>query len=81
MNERKTVPMTEELRDRWERAKKETEAELPELVELGRKVHEAAAEKTLSGDIRRAIHKSDQELEQIFGIDGWEGFHFFHGVI
>ena len=55
MSDRKVVPMTQELRERWERAKAETQRELPELVELGQRMREASAENTLSGHLRRAI--------------------------
>jgi hypothetical protein len=65
MNDRKIIPMTPVLRDRWQRALQETEAELPDLVELGRRMHEAAAESTLSGHLRRAIHRSPKELADI----------------
>jgi len=57
--------MTPELRARWERAKQETEAELPELLELGRRMREAGSEDTLSGHLRRAIHRSPRELADI----------------
>lgn len=70
MTERKTVPMTPELRDRWERARKETEAELPELFELGRRMREASSEDTLSGHLRRAIHRSTRDLADIAAAAG-----------
>jgi len=54
--------MTPEIRDRWARAKEETERELPELRALGEHMREAAAEDTLSGHLRRAIHRSAHEL-------------------
>lgn len=57
--------MTPELRERWERAKRETQAELPELLEMGRRMREASAENTLSGALRRAIHHSGRELADI----------------
>lgn len=70
MNERKVVPLTPELRDRWQRAREESEAELPELLELGRQMREAAAEDTLSGHLRRAIHRSPRELSEIAAATG-----------
>ena len=70
MSERKTVPMTPELRERWQRAKEQTEAELPDLVELGRRMREASAENTLSGHLRRAIHRSTRELADIAAAAG-----------
>ncbi len=70
MSNRKTVPMTPELRERWQRAVQETEAELPELHELGERLREAAAEETLSGHLRRAIHRSRRRLEAIAAAAG-----------
>jgi hypothetical protein len=70
MSNRKTVPMTPELRERWERAKQETRSELPELLELGRRMREASSEDTLSGHLRRAIHRSRRELTEIAATAG-----------
>lgn len=70
MSNRKVVPMTPELRHRSERAKQETQAELPELLELGRRTREASAEDTLSGHLRRAIHRSPRELADIAAAAG-----------
>lgn len=70
MSERKTVPMTPELRERWQRAVRETEAELPELIELGERLREAASEETLSGHLRRAIHQSRRRLESVAAAAG-----------
>lgn len=67
MKDRKVVPLTPELRGRWQRARDETAAELPELLDLGRQMREAAAEDTLSGHLRRAIHRSPRELPDISG--------------
>lgn len=65
MKPRKIVPMSDELRARWERAVKEVEQELPDLVELGDQMLEASAEDTLSGLLRRAIHRSRIGLAEI----------------
>jgi hypothetical protein len=65
MSDRQTVPMTPELRERWQRAVRETEAELPELLDMGERLREAACENTLSGHLRRAIHRSRRRLEAI----------------
>jgi hypothetical protein len=62
--------MTPELRERWQRANDETRAELPELIELGRRMREASAENTLSGHLRRAIHQSRRELVEIAAAAG-----------
>jgi len=70
MTERKIQPVTPELKERWERARKETEAELPELLELGRQMREAQTEETLSGHLRRAVHGSRRELGEIAAAAG-----------
>jgi hypothetical protein len=70
MTNRKIVPMTPELRERWERAKRATEAELPELQKLGEHMREAAREDTLSGHLRRAIHRSPHELADVAAAAG-----------
>lgn len=70
MSDRKVVPMTPELHERWQRAQQETQAELPDLLELGRRMREASAENTLSGHLRRAIHRSRQELAEIAAAAG-----------
>jgi hypothetical protein len=49
MSDRQTVPMTPELRERWQRAVRETEAELPELLDMGERLREAACEKPSQG--------------------------------
>jgi hypothetical protein len=70
MNKRKTVPMSSEMRERWERARRETINEHTELIELGTRMREASSEDTLSGHLRRAIHRSDRELVDIAGAAG-----------
>ncbi|MCE9557171.1 MAG: hypothetical protein K8T91_27805 [Planctomycetes bacterium] len=70
MNERKIVPMTPELQARWEQARKETEAELPDLMKLGGRLREASLEETVSGHLRRAIHRSSRELAEIAAAAG-----------
>lgn len=70
MNDRKVIPMTPEMQGRWQRAKQETEAELPDLVELGRRMREASGEDTLSGHLRRAIHRSQKELADVAAAAG-----------
>jgi hypothetical protein len=40
-------------------------AELPELIERGRLLDEAAMENSLSGHLRRAIHRSGRPLKKI----------------
>jgi hypothetical protein len=57
--------MDAEWRRRWEQALKETEAEKPELIAEGLKMRAAAEEPTLSGSLRRAVHKSSLTLPEI----------------
>ena len=70
MTDRKIVPMTADLRERWQRARQQSDAELPELLELGRRMQEASAEDTLSGHLRRAIHRSPRDLADIAAAAG-----------
>ncbi len=82
MSERKVVPMTAELQKRWKRAKEETQAELPGLLELGRRMEEASSENTLCGHLRRAIHRSPRELTEVAaaaGINAHELTEFLSG--
>jgi len=48
--------------------------ELPELIERGQRLEEAAAETSLSGHLRRAIHHSGQPLKAIAGAVGIDVF-------
>jgi hypothetical protein len=70
MSQRKIVPMTPELRQRWQQARDETEKELPELLELGKRMREASREDTLSGHLRRAIHRSRRGLAELAAAAG-----------
>jgi len=70
MGERKITSMTPELRERWQRGVRETEAELPELLELGERLREAAREDTLSGHLRRALHLSRRPLAELAATAG-----------
>jgi hypothetical protein len=49
---------TPQERERWLRARQEIEAEMPQLIEQHRLLREAAAEPTLSGAVRRAVHRA-----------------------
>ncbi len=59
----KSIPakLLEELRE----DRKKIAEELPELLERGRRLDEAAAENSLSGHLRRAIHRSRRPLKKI----------------
>jgi hypothetical protein len=50
--------MTPEERERWLKARQEIEAEMPEIIARHRVLREAAAEPTLSGGVRRAVHRT-----------------------
>jgi hypothetical protein len=56
---------TPEERERWLKARAEVEAELPEILARHRVLREAAAEPTLSGALRRAIHRTGLLLPQV----------------
>lgn len=49
-------------------------AELPELLERGKRMEEAAAENSLSGRLRSAIHRSGSPLKNIAAEAGLEAF-------
>ena len=48
--------------------------ELPELIQRGHRLDEAAAENSLSGHLRRAIHKSGRPLKKIAAEAGLDVF-------
>lgn len=54
-----------EEQERLDRLRAQIDAELPELIEKGYRLAEAAEEKTLSGELRRAIHASRIPLTRI----------------
>jgi hypothetical protein len=49
-------------------------AELPELKERGQRLDEAAAENSLSGHLRRAIHQSGRPLKKVAADVGLDVF-------
>jgi hypothetical protein len=55
----------EELRSQMKRDRELIEQELPELAERDARMKEAAAEETLCGTVRRAIHQSRRPLRTI----------------
>ncbi len=58
-------------------------AELPELFERGRLLDEAATENSLSGHLRRAIHRSGRPLKKIadeVGLDVFALCDFLEGT-
>jgi hypothetical protein len=59
----KTIPA--ELLEQLHRDREKIAAELPELIYRGRRLDEAAAEDSLSGHLRRAIHRIGRPLKSI----------------
>jgi hypothetical protein len=60
-----TKPIPEGLLEQLRQDREKIAAELPELLERGERLDEAASENSLSGHVRRAIHRSGQPLKQI----------------
>ena len=54
-----------ELLEQLRRDREKIAAELPELKERAQRLDEAAAENSLSGHLRRAIHRSGRPLKKI----------------
>jgi len=59
----KNIP--QDLLEQLQRDRKAIATELPELIERGRRLDEAAAEDSLSGHLRRAIQRSGQSLNKV----------------
>lgn len=68
----KTIP--EELLEQLRRDREKIVAELPELIDRGHRLDEAASEDSLSGHLRRAIHRSGQSLKKIAAEAGLDTF-------
>lgn len=64
----------EELLEQLRRDRPKIAAELPELVERGHRLEEAAAENSLTGHLRRAIHRCGQPLQKIAAETGLDVF-------
>lgn len=63
--------------------RKKIAAELPELIERGKALDEAAAEDSLSGHLRLAIHRSGRPLKRIaaeVGLDVFVLCDFLEGM-
>lgn len=54
-----------DLLSQKEQDRQRIEQELPELIERDARMHEAAAEETLCGHLRRAIHQSRRPIRAI----------------
>src|SRR5438445_9927239 len=62
------------LPEQLRRDREKIATELPELIERGRLLDEAAAENALSGHLRRAIHRSGRPLKKIAAEVGLDVF-------
>jgi hypothetical protein len=81
MTTAKTIPA--ELMEQLRRDRERIAAELPELAERGHRLDEAAAENSLSGHLRRALHRSGRPLKTIaaeVGIDVFFLCDFLEGT-
>ena len=63
-----------QLREQLRRDREKIATELPELIERGRRLDEAAAENSLCGHLRRAIHRSGRPLKKIAAEVGLDVF-------
>ena len=72
MSTAKTIPA--DLLEQLRRDREKITAELPELKERGQRLDEAAAENSLSGHLRRAIHQSGRPLKRIAAEVGLDVF-------
>src|SRR5205823_13620676 len=68
----KTIPA--ELLEQLRQDRARIEAELPELMERGQRLDEAAAENSLSGHLRRAIHRGGRPLKVVAAEAGLDVF-------
>jgi len=68
----KNIPT--ELLEQLRRDRAKIATELPELIERGRLLDEAAAENSLCGHLRRAIHRSGRPLKKIAADVGLDVF-------
>jgi hypothetical protein len=78
-----TKRIPRQLLEQLQRDREKIANELPELIERGRRLDEAAAENSLSGHLRRAIHRSGRPLKTIaaeVGIDVFVLCDFLEGT-
>src|SRR5713101_586024 len=68
----KTIPA--ELLEQLRRDREKIAVELPELMERGQRLDEAASENSLTGHLRRAIHRSGRPLKNIAAEVGLDVF-------
>ncbi len=67
-------PISSDLLEQLRRDREKIAVELPELLQRGRRLDEAAAENSLSGHLRRAIHQSGRSLKKIAAEVGLDVF-------
>lgn len=60
-----TKPIPADLLEQLRRDREKIAVELPELIQRGHRLDEAAAENSLTGHLRRAIHRSGRPLQKI----------------
>ncbi len=70
----KTKDIPAELLEQLRRDREKIATELPELIERGRLLDEAAAENSLCGHLRGAIHRSGRPLKTIAAEVGLDVF-------
>jgi hypothetical protein len=63
-----------ELLEQLRRHRESIATELPELIERGQRLDEAAAESSLCGHLRRAVHRSGRPLKTIAAEVGLDVF-------
>ena len=69
-----TKKIPTELLEQLRRDREKIATELPDLIERGRLLEEAAAENSLSGHLRGAIHRSGRPLKKIAALVGLDVF-------
>jgi hypothetical protein len=72
-----------ELLEQLRRDREKIAVQLPELMERGKRLDEAASENSLSGHMRRAIHRSGRPLKVIaaeIGLDVFVLCDFLEGT-
>lgn len=57
--------LTPEEHERLQKAREQIQRELPELIEQGERLEQAAAEPTVSGQLRRAVHSSGLTVPEL----------------
>jgi hypothetical protein len=81
MAEAKAIPV--ELLEQLRLDREKIAAEMPELMERGQRLDEAAAENSLTGHLRRAIHHSGRPLKTLaaeVGLDVFQLCDFLEGT-